>query len=145
MTEKDVYEFYNSKVKILYSEIEARNNTLPVELLFEITSAFDHLKRFHIDGETENKSAEKAFSHLKRGLLDAFKLKLKYHNAEYKRLIESKSDLRIIDNGNFLPTLLGERKNLISKAREARIHEGNANIDAAFESWYEVSMLIDQF
>jgi hypothetical protein len=33
MTEKDVYQFYNEKVKILYSEIEARNNSLPVTLL----------------------------------------------------------------------------------------------------------------
>jgi hypothetical protein len=38
MTEKEVYSFYNEKVKILYSEIEARENTLPVELLFEIQS-----------------------------------------------------------------------------------------------------------
>jgi hypothetical protein len=30
MTEKEVYSFYNEKVKILYSEIEARENTLPV-------------------------------------------------------------------------------------------------------------------
>ena len=80
MTEKDIYNFYNDKVKILYSEIEARENTLPVELLFEIHSAFDHLKRFHIDGEPESLCVERAFSHLKRGLLDAFKLKLKYHN-----------------------------------------------------------------
>jgi hypothetical protein len=48
MTEKEVYQFYNDKVKILYSEIEARNNVIPVELLFEIHSAFDHLKRFHV-------------------------------------------------------------------------------------------------
>ena len=34
MKEKDVYQFYNDKVKILYSEIEARNNSLPIELLF---------------------------------------------------------------------------------------------------------------
>lgn len=45
MTEKDVYRFYNEFVKVIYSEIEARNNTLPVELLFEVNSAFDHLKR----------------------------------------------------------------------------------------------------
>ena len=66
MTESDVYVFYNEKVKIIYSEIEARNNTLPVELLFEIHSAFDHLKRIHVDGEPEDRCAEKAFSHLKK-------------------------------------------------------------------------------
>jgi len=66
MTEKDVYLFYNEKVKILYSEIEARSNTLPVELLFEIHSAFDHLKRIHVDNEPETSCAEKAFSYSSR-------------------------------------------------------------------------------
>ena len=76
MTELDVYDFYNEKVKIIYSEIEARNNVLPIELLFEIHSAFDHLKRIHVDGEAADEQAGKAYSHLKRGCLDAFKLKL---------------------------------------------------------------------
>jgi hypothetical protein len=124
MTEKDVYLFYNDKVKILYSEIEARNNTLPVELLFEIHAAFDHLKRIHVDNEPETLCAEKAFSHLKRGLLDTFKLKLKYHNDDYTKLIKSKTDLRFIDNGKFLPSLLSKRKVIIGIAKEARLLEG---------------------
>jgi len=97
MTEKDVYLFYNEKVKILYSEIEARNNSLPVELLFEIHSAFDHLKRIHVDNEQEDQCAEKAFSHLKRGLLDAFKLKLMYHNKDYEKLLKLRADLQLLD------------------------------------------------
>ena len=145
MTEKEVYFFYNDKVKILYSEIEARNNSLPIELLFEIHAAFDHLKRIHVDGEPEDKCADKAFSHLKRGLLDAFKLKLKYHNDDYTKLIKSKTDLNFIDNGKFLPSLLGKRKIIIRLAKEARLFEGKTDIDNAFEKWYEVSGLIDQF
>jgi hypothetical protein len=144
MTEKDVYLFYNDKVKILYSEIEARNNSLPIELLFEIHAAFDHLKRIHIDGEPENKCAEKAYSHLKRGLLDVFKLKLKYHNDDYAKLLKSKTDLSFIDNGKFLPSLLEKRKIIIGLAKEARLFEGKPD-DNAFEKWYEVSGLIDQF
>ena len=145
MTEKDVYQFYNDRVKILYSEIEARNNTLPVELLFEVHSAFDHLKRIHVDGEPEDRCAEKAFSHLKRGLLDTFKLKLKYHNDDYAKLLKLKTDLRFIDNGKFLPSLLDKRKAIISLAKEARLFEGKTDIDNAFEKWYEVSGLIDLF
>jgi len=145
MTENDVYQFYNEKVKILYSEIEARNNSLPVELLFEIHSAFDHLKRSHIDGEDENSCAEKAFSHLKRGLLDAFKLKLMYHNKEYSKLLKLKADLRLIDNGSFLPSLLCKRKEIIDIAKTARFFEGKKDTDEAFEKWYEASNLIDQF
>jgi hypothetical protein len=145
MTEKDVYKFYNEKVKILYSEIEARNNSLPVELLFEIYSAFDHLKRIHVDGEDEHSCAEKAFSHLKRGLLDAFKLKLMYHNKDYSKILKLKADLRLIDNGGFLPSLLCKRKEIIDIAKTARLFEGKKDTDEAFEKWYEVSNLIDQF
>jgi len=79
---------------------------LPVELLFEIHSAFDHLKRIHVDNDPEAKCAEKAFSHLKRGLLDAFKLKLMYHNKDYEKLLKLKTDLRLIDNGKFFPLVL---------------------------------------
>ena len=145
MTEKDVYLFYNEKVKILYSEIEARNNSLPVELLFEIHSAFDHIKRIYVDNESETLCAEKAFSHLKRGLLDAFKLKLMYHNKDYEKLLKLKTDLHLIDNGNFLPSLLSKRKAIIDIAKNARIFEGKNDIDRAFEKWYEVSVLLDQF
>jgi hypothetical protein len=145
MTEKDVYQFYNEKVKILYSEIEARNNSLPVELLFEIHSAFDHLKRIHVDSEPESPCAEKAFSHLKRGLLDAFKLKLMYHNKDYSKILKLKTDLRLIDNGNFLPSLLCKRKEIIDIAKTARLFEGKKDTDEAFEKWYKVSELIDQF
>ena len=145
MTEKDVYSFYNDKVKILYSEIEARENTLPVELLFEIHSAFDHLKRFHVDGESEDHCAEKAFSHLKRGLLDAFKLKLKYHNNDYEKLLKMKADLHLIDNGKFWPSLLSKRTTIVKLAKEARMNEGKRNLEEAFDKWYQVSHLIDQF
>jgi hypothetical protein len=145
MTEKEVYNFYNEKVKILYSEIEARNNTLPVELLFEITAAFDHLKRFHVDGEQENRCVEEAFSHLKRGLLDAFKLKLKYHNNDYEKLLKMKVDFHLIDNGEFWPSLLGKRKAIVTVAKEARLYEGKKDLEDAFDRWYKASELIDQF
>ena len=110
MTEQDVYKFYNEKVKIIYSEIEARNNVLPIELLFEIHSAFDHLKRIHVDGESAEEQAGKAYSHLKRGCLDAFKLKLKFFNDDQKKVYDKKADLRIIDNGTFLTDFISERK-----------------------------------
>jgi len=96
----DVYRFYAEYAKPIYCEIEARNNTIPVELLFEIHAAFDHLKRFYIGEEEEDLAAKKALSHLKRGMLDAFKLKLKYFNSEIEALLKSKVDFELIDNGN---------------------------------------------
>ncbi len=141
----EVFRFYNDTVKVLYSEIEARNNTLPVELLFEIHSAFDHLKRYFIDGETEDECCKKAFSHLKRGLLDAFKLKLKYFNDDCNNLLNKKADLRIIDSGTYLTDLLNDRKNIMNTARVARLEESKTDIDSAFENWCALSKQIDDF
>lgn len=145
MTEQDVYKFYNEKVKIIYSEIEARNNVLPIELLFEIHSAFDHLKRIHVDGESAEEQAGKAYSHLKRGCLDAFKLKLKFFNDDQKKVYGKKADLRIIDNGTFLTDFISERNKIVTCAKEARIMEGQKDVEAAFEKWYNVSTMIDAF
>jgi len=145
MTEHDVYEFYNERVKVAYSEIEAKNNQLPVELLFEIHSAFDHLKRFHLEEETEEESATKAYAHLKRGLLDAYKLKLKYFNDEYSKLFSKNKELKIIDSGSFLPQALKLRKSIVKTAQEARLSESKKDIDLAFNNWYSTSVLIDEF
>lgn len=145
MTQKDIYEFYNEKVKILYSDVEARNNTLPVELLFEIVAAFDHLKRIYVNNETEEQCSLKAYSHLKRGMLDAFKLKLKYHNDTYISLTSSKNDLRLIDNGTFFKELLSCRTQIISNAKNARLNEGLTDLDESIEDWSRVSILIDDF
>ena len=57
MTEEELYKFYNDNTKIIYADVEARNNSLPVELLFEINAAFDHLKRFHLGEKEENYSS----------------------------------------------------------------------------------------
>ena len=145
MKEKDIYQFYNDKVKVVYCEIEAKNNTLPVELLFEINSAFDHLKRIYIEKENEDECCKKAYSHLKRGLLDAFKLKLKYFNDDYNHLINKKADLRIIDSGTYLTDLLKDREILVEKAKNARLSEARADIEDAFSAWCDVSELIDLF
>ena len=75
---KDVFEFYQKYTKPIYAEIEAKRNQIPVELLFETYASFDHLKRYYLNEDSEKESSFKALSHLKRGILDAFKLKLKY-------------------------------------------------------------------
>ena len=146
MTEKEVYQFYNDYVKIAYSEIEAAGNKLPVELLFEVHSAFDHLKRIHIDGLPQDNCCEKAYSHLKRGVLDAYKLKLKYFNDDYQALFKkSGKDLRLVDNGEYLPKAIRARKEIIAVAKDARLNEGKADVNSAFEKWYETSLLITAF
>lgn len=145
MTEQEVYEFYNNTVKVIYSEIEAKNNTLPVELLFEINSAFDHLKRIHIDGESEDLQSQKAYSHLKRGCLDAFKLKLKYFNDDVSKIYRKKADLRIIDNGQYLADFIQAKADIFKTAKEARLNEGKMDTELALQEWSHVSVLIDSF
>ena len=135
MTEQEVYEFYNNTVKVIYSEIEAKNNTLPVELLFEINSAFDHLKRIHVDGENEDLQSQKAYSHLKRGCLDAFKLKLKYFNDDVSKIYRKKADLRIIDNGQYLADFIQSKSDIFKIAKEARLNEGKMDTELALQEW----------
>ena len=142
---KEVFIFYREYVKPLYCEIEARNNSLPVELLFEIHAAFDHLKRFFVEGEDCELSCKKAISHLKRGSLDAFKLKLKYYNADIERLQASKVDLELLDNGQFWPKLIADKCRIIELAKKARLSEGHTDPEQAFELWAEVSLKIDTF
>ena len=145
MTEREVFQFYNDTVKVVYSEIEAKNNSLPVELLFEINAAFDHLKRVHVDNESEGIQAQKAYSHLKRGCLDAFKLKLKYFNADVNRIYSKKADLRIIDNGQFLSEFIKEKTEIFDFAKAARLCEGKNDTDKALQNWCDVSARIDIF
>ena len=145
MSENEVYQFYNTFVKLAYSEIEARGNQLPVELLFEIHSAFDHLKRYHLGEDSEEEAADKAYSHLKRGTLDAYKLKLKYYNEDYQKYFGGKPELRLVDSGKFLPKALKLRSKIVLSAKQARIAEGQRDVETAFECWYETSALIDEF
>src|SRR5690349_4139765 len=91
-------EFYYAEVKPLYSSVQLTNE-LPVEILFEINAAFDHLTRHWAYEETEEHVVDKAYSHLKRSCLDVFKITV-------KRAVEQFNELRgidtsAIDNGEF--------------------------------------------
>ena len=51
-TFQEVFEFYNTYVKLLYCDVQA-TNVLPAEVLFELNAAFDHASRHWVYGETE--------------------------------------------------------------------------------------------
>ena len=142
---KDAFVFYLEYVKPLYCEIEARDNTLPVELLFEIHAAFDHLRRHFADGENEDLSANKAISHLKRGALDAFKLKLKFFHDDFQSLIKSNVDFELVDNGKFLPNLLSDKDKIRNLAKQSRLSESIDDPTKAFDLWSSTSMAINEF
>jgi len=145
MTEKEVYSFYQEFVKPIYSEIEARWNDIPVELLFESYAALDHLKRFHLNEGSEAESCTKALSHLKRGVLDAFKLKLKYFNIDVEHFLKSSVDFQLIDNGRFISSFYRDRAEIIQVAKQARLTESQNGKELAFEGWFSVSQKIDEF
>jgi len=142
---KDVFKFYQEYVKPIYAEIEAKRNQIPIELLFETYASFDHLKRFYLDQESENESSLKALSHLKRGVLDAFKLKLKYFNEDVENFLSLKMDFELIDNGGFIRGFHKKRSEIYKIAKEARLNESKKDINEAFERWYEVSIQLDEF
>lgn len=143
MTQKELFLFYNDYVKPLYCEIEAKGNELPVELLFEIHAAFDHLKRSVLDGESEEMCCKKAVSHLKRGALDAFKLKLKFFHNDCKAL--KGVDLELVDSGRFLPEMVAAKADIVKTATAARLLEGKPTPDEAFAAWFDTSAKIDDF
>jgi len=140
---KSVFEFYKDRIKPIYAGVVAEDNTLPVELLFEIHAAFDHIARFFARGEPESICAEKAYAHLKRSALDAFKLRLKNYHSEYKNL--QKYDLQLIDNGKFFAELIVNHREIVRMAKLGRQNEFKQNIDEAFEAWDNVHLLIDKF
>lgn len=136
---KGLVAFYYESVKPLYSEVQI-SNKIPVEMLFEVNAAFDHLTRFWQYGETETEVVKKAYSHLKRACLDAFKLKVKEVRDEYDELLSV--DIGIIDNGEFEKgaiALFGEIRDGAVAARKA---EGDTRLDSsrvyAFDLWVPV-------
>jgi hypothetical protein len=141
-------EFYNKFVKPIYVEIEARGNSLPVELLFETHSALDHLSRAHCNNGNSDRHYEKALSHLKRGTLDAFKLKLKYYYEDLRRFEKTKIDLTLIDNGVFYRDYSQLQSDIRKTAKKARLEEkrieSEEKLEDAFNDWMQVSIYIDR-
>jgi len=137
---ESLFEFYNDFVKVLYSSIQI-NNVLPVEVLFELNAAFDHISRRWCFGESEEVVVDKAYSHLKRACLDIFKLQVRQASNYYKEL--RKIDTSVIDNGKFDRELIKLYHEIKYEAREARRNEGDQRYDTndkvlAFDYWEPV-------
>ena len=103
------------------------------------------MKRYHVDGKSEEEAAQKAYAHLKRGVLDAYKIKLKYFNEEYQKLFSDNDNKCENDDADYIRNAIRE-KNMITKlATKARMSEGSNNVSDAFDGWYAVSIQIDEF
>ena len=133
-----LFIFYNEYVKVLYAGVQA-SNQIPVEMLFELNAALDHLSRHWIYLETEQEVVAKAFSHLKRACLDAFKIKFMETVDQYKELCNI--DTSIIDNGDFdrkLHIFFNSMRGKATKARKVEGQPDNDKVVPTFELWEEV-------
>lgn len=139
-TFRELFEFYYTFVKPLYGGVQL-SGVLPVEVLFEINAAFDHVSRHWAYDEVEAEAVARAFSHLKRSCLDIFKLGVKEARRQYDEL--RAIDTSIIDNGDFDRALLALWNSIKTGGRDARAQEGQTLDDDAqhvhsFDLWLPV-------
>lgn len=103
--EKQIYEQYETVIAYFIAELEVRDTEYPIEVFNEIRSMFTHLSRYKLgNSEKDLLSAER---HVKRAILDCFKYMCVSFAEEIKGFRESyrSVDLKIADNGKFLPEL----------------------------------------
>jgi hypothetical protein len=134
-----LFAFYHDKVKPLYSAVQLQNE-LPVEVLFEINAAWDHISRQYAYGESEESVVRHAYAHLKRSCLDIFKLAVKDAVGQFKEL--RRIDTSIINNGQYDRELIALYNRVRTGAITARLQEGNIKEDGeaikAFDLWEPV-------
>ncbi len=140
-TLKELFQFYHDVVKRLYSVVQAENS-LPVEILFELHAAFDHVTRIYTFHEREADAVAKAYSHLKRSCLDVYKIYLRDTLDMFEEL--RRIETHYIDNGEFDFKLRQLVADIRRKARHARSVEGDKREDIdgkiqAFDLWQEVA------
>lgn len=122
-------------------------NDFPVELVFEVAAAWDHLSRHWKYGESEKACVDKAARHIKRAVFDAYKLLLKNAVDEYDQLLEI--DTSLIDNGHYdqqLRLLMSEIRNDSIAARTAEGDTcGTDGWNRAFSVWNDAHQKIQRF
>jgi len=133
----DLFELYYDRYKPLYSYIQTFNE-MPVELVFEVAAAWDHVSRHWKYAEAENECIDKAGRHIKRAILDGFKLVLKYVVDDYNDL--RRVDTSLIDNGDFDRRMRGLVADVRQTATRARTSEGDT---AGQGAWGNAFLLWD--
>jgi hypothetical protein len=136
----ELFSFYHNYVKLLYGMVESEN-LVPIETLFELNAAFDHVSRRWIYDEDESRVVDRAYGHLKRCCLDIFKIKYKLVIDHYNELIQL--DLSLIDNGDFEGRLRELIAGMKKEATEARRLEGQTRheddrTDKCFDLWQPI-------
>ena len=123
-----LYDDYNTIIKPLIAEVEARTEQFPLPLFNEIRALHDHIARCYfkdITPEQRNIEIHKAERHVLRIILDCYKcLNLSIHDSVL--LFEKQTrhvDLTVLQNGTFYPKYKSLRSDAVSAVRKAKILE----------------------
>lgn len=149
-----LYQDYNTIIKPLIAEVEARTEQFPLPLFNEIRALHDHIARCYSDSITSTqRSSEihKAERHVIRIMLDCYKcLNLSLHDEVL--LFEKQTrhiDLTVLQNGIFYPKYKTLRMNAVQAVRKAKSLESldtNAALDAyqnSYNVYCELEEMID--
>lgn len=152
---KQHYNQYLVSVRPLVTLIEARTHQFPVPILNEIRAFHDHIARCYQDHYTEEQISseiDKAKSHIKRMLLDCFKMLCFYSNDQITKFEKQYEnvDLTLVSNGEFanqLTLLSHKASKLIKEAKDAE-SIGNFSLtyelfEKAYNTYEELIQYID--
>lgn len=151
--EKHIYEQYENVIAYFIAELEVRDNEYPIEVFNEIRSTFTHLSRYKLnDSEGDLLSAER---HVKRAILDCFKYMCISFAEEVDKFREAYKtvDLKVADNGKFLPQLdklEDEARNAYIDAKRKEIEglisedEMYGKFEDAYNKYHAVSNFLEE-
>lgn len=134
----------------MISVYNALENDFPVGVMNELRDVFSHMTQSLMAEENTEieRHLDKAYRHIKRSVVDAFKYACMAYSKVYDGFITSYKDvdLSYIDNGQFLPQLVSlniKAENLLSEAKiiEADIHNDDdmySAYEAAFNCYAEL-------
>lgn len=148
--EQEIFAQYRDVIAPFIAELEVRDREYPIEIFNEIRSIFTHLSRYKLDGKNDNVCA--AQRHVKRAILDCFKYlcisiadKLdKFRNA-YRKV-----DLKLADNGKFLPELdrletIARKAYIEAKKADIAQEEDDDQLYTLYEIAYNHYSAVDEF
>lgn len=123
VNEEDIYFQYQSIIAPMIAELEVRDEEYPIEIFNEIRAVFTHLSRYKL--QEREKDLYSAQGHMKRAILDCYKYMCVSIAEELRafRVMYRKVDLKLADNGQFLPELDRREHTARDTYKKAKIAE----------------------